>query len=71
MAPIGLIMLFGWSAAFYYHLGNGIRHLFWDAGKGFEIATVTKSGIANLIFATLATLSTWAYVFTSVLGGNA
>ena len=68
--PVGLFMLFGWTAAFYYHLGNGIRHLFWDAGKGFDIPTVTKSGIANIAFVIVATLGTWAYVFTAVLGGN-
>jgi succinate dehydrogenase / fumarate reductase cytochrome b subunit len=31
-SPVGQICLLGWTAAFYYHLGNGIRHLFWDAG---------------------------------------
>ena len=29
---IGQICLFGWVAAFYYHLGNGVRHLFWEYG---------------------------------------
>ncbi len=31
---IGTLALIAWSGAFYYHLCNGIRHLFWDAGKG-------------------------------------
>jgi succinate dehydrogenase / fumarate reductase cytochrome b subunit len=69
--PIGLIMLFGWSAAFYYHLGNGIRHLFWDAGKGFALPNVTKSGLFNVAFAAIATAVTWVVVFTSILGGSA
>src|ERR1700731_3259869 len=36
VSPIGLLLLFGWSAAFFYHLCSGIRHLDWDAGYGFE-----------------------------------
>ena len=38
---IGTLLLIGWSFAVFYHLCNGIRHLFWDAGRGFEIETVT------------------------------
>lgn len=33
----------------FYHLLNGIRHLFWDAGYGFGIKTTTKSGIAVIL----------------------
>ena len=36
-SPIGVLLLFGWSVAFFYHLCSGIRHLAWDAGYGFEI----------------------------------
>jgi succinate dehydrogenase / fumarate reductase cytochrome b subunit len=41
---IGRLLLFGWSFALFYHLCNGIRHLVWDAGYGFEIETATLSG---------------------------
>jgi succinate dehydrogenase / fumarate reductase cytochrome b subunit len=41
---IGRLLLFGWSFALFFHLGNGIRHLVWDAGHGFEIATAQRSG---------------------------
>jgi len=34
---IGRALLLGWSFAFFFHLANGIRHLFWDAGLGFEL----------------------------------
>src|SRR3546814_17120955 len=43
---VGRLLLFGWSYALFYHLCNGIRHLVWDAGYGFEIATTTRSGWA-------------------------
>jgi len=36
-SPLGLILLFGWTVAFYYHLANGIRHLIWDTGLLFEL----------------------------------
>lgn len=34
---IGQLFLLGWSFAFFFHLANGVRHLFWDAGLGFEL----------------------------------
>lgn len=42
--PLGLTMLLGWSFCFYFHLANGIRHLFWDMGRGFELKDVYRSG---------------------------
>lgn len=33
-----------WALAF--HFCNGIRHLFWDAGKGLELETAYRSGLA-------------------------
>jgi len=41
---IGMLLLIGFAFALYYHLCNGIRHLCWDAGWGFELKTVTWSG---------------------------
>ncbi len=65
-STLGLVFLVGWSAAFYYHMCNGIRHLFWDAGKGFEIGTMTKSGVFVLLLTIVMTVCTWA----TVLGGQ-
>src|SRR5258707_9551463 len=45
-SPIGGLLLFGWSVAFFYHLCSGIRHLAWDAGYGFEIPDAYRSGYA-------------------------
>src|SRR6185437_11715164 len=36
-SPIGWVLLFGWSVALWFHFCNGIRHLFWDFGHGFEL----------------------------------
>jgi succinate dehydrogenase / fumarate reductase cytochrome b subunit len=60
-SPIGLILLLSWSVALYFHLCNGIRHLFWDTGRGFEIANATRSGYAVLIATIVLTAITWAF----------
>lgn len=52
-----LLFLFCWS--FYYHLCNGIRHLFWDAGLGLELKTTYQSGYAVVVVSILLTLLTW------------
>ncbi len=56
---LGRLLLFGWSAALFFHLCNGIRHLFWDVGLGFELSTVYRSGWAVLIGTLVLTLLAW------------
>ncbi len=51
----GFILLYAWIFAFAYHLCNGIRHLFWDVGKGFSIPAVYRSGYLVLLAAALLT----------------
>lgn len=55
----GLLGLFLFTFALYFHLCNGIRHLVWDAGFGFELKTVDASGIAALIATGVLTIGTW------------
>jgi succinate dehydrogenase / fumarate reductase cytochrome b subunit len=57
---LGMAALVVWSWTVFYHLCNGIRHLFWDMGKGFEIAQVTRSGQIVLLVSGLLTVITWA-----------
>ena len=61
-SPVGMLLLFGWSIAFFYHLCNGVRHLAWDAGYGFELRQAYRSGYAVLAATALLTVLTWAYV---------
>jgi succinate dehydrogenase / fumarate reductase cytochrome b subunit len=56
---LGRLLLFGWSLALFYHLANGIRHLVWDMGAGFELATATRSGWAVLVVTLALTLAAW------------
>ena len=58
-SPIGMLLLFGYSIAFFYHLCNGIRHLAWDAGYGFELPDAYRSGYAVLAATALLTVLTW------------
>ncbi len=45
----GQLLLLAFTFSLYFHLCNGIRHLFWDAGLGLEIETTYKSGYAVII----------------------
>ena len=56
---LGRLLLFGWTIALFYHLTNGIRHLLWDAGFGFELHQVTLSGVAVLIATAVLTVVAW------------
>jgi succinate dehydrogenase / fumarate reductase cytochrome b subunit len=56
---LGRLLLFGWSLALFYHLCNGIRHLFWDAGCGLELPVLYRSGWAVLAATAALTLIAW------------
>ncbi|MDY0881733.1 succinate dehydrogenase, cytochrome b556 subunit [Dongia soli] len=58
---IGRILLFLWSLAFFYHLLNGIRHLAWDAGWGYELPTAYRSGYAVIVATILLTVLAWVF----------
>lgn len=47
----------GWIFCFFYHLANGIRHLCWDVGAGFEPRTYRISGWVVVAASALATLA--------------
>lgn len=67
-STLGTVILFLWSAALYFHMCNGIRHMFWDIGKNFNKATAMRSNY-YVIFAALAlTLFTWSYACGSYAG---
>lgn len=55
----GKLLLLGWALSFFFHLLNGIRHLFWDAGKGFELSQVYSSGWMVILGAVVLTVVTW------------
>jgi len=61
-SPVGILLLFLWSVAFFYHLCSGVRHLVWDAGYGFEICHAYRTGYAVIVATVLITAACWLYV---------
>ena len=58
-SPIGVALLFLWSVAFFYHLCNGVRHLVWDTGRGFELRQAFVGSYAVLAATVVLTLVAW------------
>ena len=56
---VGRLFLIGWSFAFFYHLGNGIRHLVWDTGRGLEKHQANASAWFVLLFSLALTAIFW------------
>ncbi|WP_149193993.1 succinate dehydrogenase, cytochrome b556 subunit [Luteimonas suaedae] len=65
-SPVGMVATFGFSLALVYHLLNGIRHLLWDAGWGFELPEVYRSGYAVFGLTVVLTAAIW---FAVLWGG--
>lgn len=56
---IGRLLLLGWTWSLFFHLCNGIRHLFWDSGRGFELKTTYNSGWTVVTASFALTLIAW------------
>ena len=56
---VGRLLLIGWSFAFFFHLANGIRHLAWDTGRGFEKRQANASAWFVLLLAVIMTAAYW------------
>jgi len=67
-SPLGLLLLFVWTAALFYHLCNGLRHLWWDAGHGFELPSVYASGW--IVAAATGVLTVISWIAGLVLWGS-
>lgn len=69
-SPLAQLVLFGAAFSFCYHLLNGVRHLFFDLGHGFELKTARASGWAVAVGAVVLGLVLW-FAVRSGLGGVA
>jgi succinate dehydrogenase / fumarate reductase cytochrome b subunit len=65
-SPLGLAVLLGWTFSFLFHLLNGVRHLFWDAGKGFERTPRHVSGWLAVLGAIALTVCVAAWVWPRI-----
>ena len=62
---LGQIVLFLFTVALFYHLCNGVRHLFWDLGKGLEIVSVYRSGWTAVVASLVLTAVLWVFGYAS------
>jgi len=69
-SPLVQVVLFGGLFSFCYHLLNGIRHLFFDAGYGFELPVARKTGWAAILGAVALTAALWV-MLGATIGGAA
>ena len=58
-SPLGLVVAFLVTLAGFFHMANGIRHLFWDLGFGFKLKTADFTALVVIAFAILATIAFW------------
>jgi len=66
-SPIGKLFLMGLTFSAFYHLANGVRHLFWDFGVGFQRSEADTSAVVVLSFGAAATVAVW--VIAALSGG--
>jgi succinate dehydrogenase cytochrome b subunit len=62
-SPLGLVLLFGFSLSLVYHLLNGVRHLLWDMGRGFEIPEFYRTGWTVAVLTVVFTAAIWFAAF--------
>ncbi|MFN8948655.1 MAG: succinate dehydrogenase, cytochrome b556 subunit [Alphaproteobacteria bacterium] len=62
----GQLVLFGFTLALVYHAFNGVRHLFWDAGMGFDLKSANRSGLIVYGATLLTTLVIWIAAYQSM-----
>ncbi len=58
----GTLILFGWTWALFYHMCNGIRHLIWDSGNGFDLSTTYLTGKIAVVAPVVLTILLWLVV---------
>ena len=68
--PLALAVMVAWTLAMFYHLLNGIRHLFWDAGMMLELRPARASGLAVMAAAVLLTAVVWLMPALASMGGG-
>ncbi len=59
---LGNIFFVIYTFSLFYHLLNGIRHLLWDFGLGFNLSNVTYSGYVIIFLAFFLNILLWAYI---------
>ena len=66
---VGQVVLFGFLWALTYHFLNGIRHLAWDFGFGFEVRTASRTGVLVIALSVLIAIGVFGYGWWVLHGG--
>jgi succinate dehydrogenase / fumarate reductase cytochrome b subunit len=66
---VGLVVLVGFGWSLVYHFLNGIRHLAWDLGHGYEVRTANRSGVLVIGLSVLVTIGVFAYAWWALHAG--
>ena len=56
---VGKVLLFFWGFSLFYHWSNGIRHLLWDLGWGYDIERVYTTGWIVIMISVVLTGLLW------------
>ena len=62
--PLGLVVLFGLTWSLIYHFFNGIRHLAWDLGYGFDKQAAERNSVIVLALSVIGALAIFALAWT-------
>jgi len=63
-SPFGQLVLFGFVWSLAYHAVNGIRHLAWDLGYGFEMPKANATGIIVFVLSLVLAVAAFAVAYT-------
>lgn len=64
-SPLGQLVLFGFVWSLAYHLLNGIRHLAWDLGYGFDKHTASRTGVLVFTLSIFAAIAVFVYAYAA------
>jgi succinate dehydrogenase / fumarate reductase cytochrome b subunit len=63
-SPFGMLVLFGATWSLVYHFLNGIRHLAWDLGYGFDKKQAERNSVIIFSLSFLVAIAIFAIVWT-------
>ncbi len=59
LSPVGRLILFGFTLSVIYHLLNGLRHMLWDAGTGFDPQFANIMSVVIIASSVVLTVGVW------------
>ncbi len=57
--PLGKLVLFGYTWVLMHHMLGGLRHLYWDTGRGFSLGSIDRLAWLNVVGSVLLTAAIW------------